>query len=254
MSRIEPGAVGSTLVLVGLIAAIGFGGWSVLQEVQKVQFAPVNQTPGLVADIEGLTPSTAVLGSETEVAGFEPPTPDAFDRLYRPEALEVPVLVARDGPIAALDPATNGALVDDPREQLATLSQPAITDAPPIAEPAQPVVLAPDADEVTLVALLPTWVRVRAADESIIFEKILETGERFTLPKTEEPPKLRVGNAGALFFAVGGETYGPAGVGPIVVKNVVLSANALRENYALADLKENEDLARIVAEATAVSE
>ena len=37
--------------------------------------------------------------------------------------------------------------------------------------------------------------------------------ERFELPQTEEPATLRAGNAGSLYFAVNGQTYGPAGQG-----------------------------------------
>ncbi|MBN8632232.1 MAG: helix-turn-helix domain-containing protein, partial [Rhodobacterales bacterium] len=46
-SRIEPGALGSIAVLVALIGAIGYGGWSVLQEVQRVQLAPVDEAERL---------------------------------------------------------------------------------------------------------------------------------------------------------------------------------------------------------------
>ncbi|MGB7242284.1 MAG: helix-turn-helix domain-containing protein, partial [Sulfitobacter sp.] len=53
-SRIEPGAIGSSLVLLGLISAIGFGGYSVLQEVQRVQVAPVDQTPIVLSDLDPL--------------------------------------------------------------------------------------------------------------------------------------------------------------------------------------------------------
>ena len=53
-SRIEPGAVGSMLVLVALIGAIGFGGCTVLQEVQRVQVAPVDQTPVVLSDLDPL--------------------------------------------------------------------------------------------------------------------------------------------------------------------------------------------------------
>ena len=45
-SGFEPRAIGSLLVLVALIGAIGYGGWSVLQQVQRVQLAPVDQAPG----------------------------------------------------------------------------------------------------------------------------------------------------------------------------------------------------------------
>ncbi|MEM6312171.1 MAG: helix-turn-helix transcriptional regulator, partial [Pseudomonadota bacterium] len=47
-SNIQPGAIGSALVLVGLISAIGFGGWTVLNEVQQVRLAPVENTPSVL--------------------------------------------------------------------------------------------------------------------------------------------------------------------------------------------------------------
>ena len=50
-SRIEPGAVGSVTVLVALLVGLGYGGWSMLQEVQRVQLAPVNEAPAGVAPI-----------------------------------------------------------------------------------------------------------------------------------------------------------------------------------------------------------
>ena len=57
----------------------------------------------------------------TETAGMQPTAPEALDRLYRPQALEVPVLTARDGPIAALDPSAAGGLLEvgeDKRERV----------------------------------------------------------------------------------------------------------------------------------------
>ncbi|NRB03090.1 MAG: helix-turn-helix domain-containing protein, partial [Rhodobacteraceae bacterium] len=53
-SGIEPGAIGSSLVLVALIGAIGFGGWTVLQEIQRVQVAPVDQTPVVLSNLDPL--------------------------------------------------------------------------------------------------------------------------------------------------------------------------------------------------------
>ena len=39
-------------------------------------------------------------------------SPEVFDRLYRPQALDVPVLVPRDGAIATLDPDQVGILAE----------------------------------------------------------------------------------------------------------------------------------------------
>ena len=85
----------------------------------------------------------------------------------------------------------------------------------------------------------------------MIFEKILDAGEQFEVPITEEPPTLRAGNANALYFSVAGETYGPVGDGPEVVKGVVLAVDPIRETYSIADANDDRDLARFanVAEA-----
>lgn len=257
LSRIEPGAIGSSLVLLALISAIGYGAWSVLQEVQRVRFAPVNQTPGVIADVENFKPTGAVSAANDEVTAFKAPALDAMDRLYRPEALEVPVLVARDGPIAALDPETGGALVDDAarraRLAMAAPTPPQAPGAAAASDETTPRVVAEDAPEVVLVAMMPTWVRVRAADNTVIFERVMNRGEQFSLPKTQDPATLRAGNAGALYFAVAGETYGPAGNGPQVIKNVALAADALRTSYKLADLSKAPEDAKLIALAEATS-
>jgi hypothetical protein len=55
-----------------------------------------------------------------------------------------------------------------------------------------------------LVAVRPAWVRVRAADGSILLEKTLQAGDTYVVPQMEEAPTLRAGAAGAVFFAVNG--------------------------------------------------
>ena len=107
---------------------------------------------------------------------------------------------------------------------------------------------------VSLLAVRPSWIRVRAADGTVIFEKILDAGEQFDVPVTEEPATLRAGNANSLYFAINGQTYGPAGTGPEVVKGVVLAADAVTEKYSLADATDDRDLARFIALAEAQSD
>ncbi len=259
-SGVQPGAIGSILVLAMLIGGIGYGGWSVLQEVQKVQLAPVDQAPGVVAELDplagaGATATEQMQSGEVALAALPgqdalPPAPEAFDRLYRPAALDVPVLVARDGPIAAIDPRSVGMLaVGDAPEAVAPMAEtPALGETPV-------QVVAADAPAVELLAVRPAWVRVQAADGTILFEKILDAGERYALPKTEEAPVLRVGESGALYFAVNGQTYGPAGDQGSVTKNLVLSPEALTAKFALADMSRDADLVRYtttVADAGAV--
>ncbi|NND20434.1 MAG: DUF4115 domain-containing protein, partial [Silicimonas sp.] len=243
-SGFEPRAIGSIAVLLVLLGGIGYGGWSVLQEVQKVRLTPVDQTPEVLAELDPLAPAAPATDSDggVETAELTAPTTDRFDRLYRPEALDVPVLIARDGPISAIDPNTIGALAPDPlRDEGFIAARQARPDNLPFAIPGGPSetegvvaqldtenllppvqVVEETAPSVALLAVRPSWVRVQAADGTVIFEKILDAGETFDVPLTEEPAQLRAGNAGSLYFAVNGKTYGPAGDGPVVIKGVVL--------------------------------
>ena len=247
-TRIEPGAVGSMIVLVGLISAIGFGGWSVLKEVQRVQYAPVDQTPVVLSDLDPLnttidqTTPANVVSSTSDV--IVPPSPEAFDRLYRPQALDVPVLVARDAPISTLDPNASGVFtspqaISDPVVLTADAATPA-TAVPQVVETPTP--------GLRVVAVRPSWVRVRAADGTVIFESIMEKGDTYEVATTEEPPTLRVGESGAIYFEMNGAHYGPAGESGSVTANVSLSIAALSETYAIADLEQDSDLAQMVAE------
>lgn len=248
-ARIEPGAIGSLLVLLGLIGGLGYGGWSVLQEVQRVQLAPVDQAPQVVAEIDplgnvqGVAPLVrSAPEAETETVAAPAPTTLAADitpitgsdRIYRPQALDVPVLTSRDGPIAAIDPQRSAepvVIADAETGEVAT---------------SEVQVVAADAPKVELLAVRPSWVRVQAADGTVLFEKVLDAGERYAVPAMETAPLLRAGNSGSVYFAVLGKTYGPAAPGAQVVKNVELSPEALTEAYALADLTGDTDLAKFV--------
>ncbi|AMY69277.1 helix-turn-helix domain-containing protein [Frigidibacter mobilis] len=256
-SHVEPGAVGSVLVLLALAAAIGFGGWSVLQEVQKVRLSPVDQAPGVVAELDPVA-NLSQGNALTVEADVSLPQTDALDRLYRPEALDVPVLVARDGPIASIDPQSVGALaglsaaasIPGSFAGVTAGIEAAVAEANADAEPAVRTV-AEGAPAVEIVAVRPSWVRVQAADGSVLFEKILDAGERYAVPAMEQPPVLRAGNSGSVYFAVNGQTYGPAAPGAQVVKNLKLSPADLTGSFAVADLTQDPDLAKIVAVAEA---
>ncbi len=268
ISRIEPGAIGSALVLVLLIGGIGYGGWSVLNEVQRVQFAPVENTPDVLSDLDPLNgvvaaPPEAPATSEedpTQTAnGFDAPRDDRLDRLYRPQALDVPVLVARDAPISTLDPSEVGTFQP---ELPATDSAPspfagstefaAVRPEEPV-EPetslaASPQVLSDQPEGVRMVAVRPAWVRVRGADGTVLFEGIMNAGDSWDVPVTEQPPELRVGESGSIYFAVNGQHYGPAGPSGQVTSGLPLDATMLTDALAVADLNQDEDLQRYVAE------
>lgn len=246
-SRIEPRAIGSSLVLLALIGGLGFGGYSILQEVQRVQVAPVDQTPVVLSDLDplnGAAPVETVLGPDIQT-----PRADALDRLYRPQALDVPVLVARDAPIATLNPRELGAFATEQPDapQIAGTPDSGLfgpTNVPQVVEATAPAL--------TMVAVRPSWVRVRAADGTVIFEATMQAGDTWEAPLTEEAPTLRTGESGAIYFAMNDKFYGPVGPTGAVTSNLPLEIAGLKETYLPVEPASDEGLIRY-AEAKALS-
>jgi hypothetical protein len=230
---------------VALIVALGYGGWSVLQEVQRVQLAPVDQAPSVVAEIDPLANvqgAAPVVQADGLAANTALAASDPLDRLYQPEALDAPVLTARDGPIGSINPRNSGTQLADGSTGA---MQAAVNDVVQVVADAKP--------GVEVLAVRASWVRVSAADGTVLFEKILDAGERYDVPPLQEAALLRTGNSGSIYFVVNGQTFGPAAPGAQVIKNVDLSVEALTATYAVADLTGDADLAQFVNVADAGS-
>jgi hypothetical protein len=259
-SRLNLHAIGSVSVLVGLVTVLGYGGWTVLQEVQRVNLVPADQPPAVLADLDpvmsGAVPRMGDgdgpamrLGNVAQVGALEPDLQGAVGaaldaqgvvRVYRPEALDAPVMVARDGPIAAINPRASdpAPVIDTSDAVMAALSGDVrvTTDGPPVVE---------------VLAVRPSWVRVRSADGTVLFEKVLDAGERYTVPAAEEAPILRAGNSGSVYMLVNGQPFGPMAPGAQVVDQIQLSADAVTERFTVADLSGDGDLRKIVEVAQA---
>ena len=223
-SRLSPSAMGSVVVMALLLAGLGYGSWAVLQEVQRVQFVPVNQTPGVTAEVTSL-PTTGN-GQTDTVVSLNPTRstrPANLDQLYRPRELQLPQMVARDAPIATIDAGSVGAYADR--------QAPVV---PKVEEVEAPRVIAEGPPPVDVVALKPAWVRVYFEDGSVLFEKVLDAGESYRIPATVEGAQLRAGNAGSVFVKVGDATFGPMGAPGGVVRGVDLNMEAIAANYSVA--------------------
>ncbi len=259
-SRIEPGAIGSLLVLIALMSGIGYGGYAVLREVQRVQVAPVDQTPLVLSDLDPVQPTAAPSqDGEEQVASaegagpFSPPSNEALDRLYRPKALDVPVLVARDAPISSLDPSTVGAFAQAERNQLPQVDTASAEAAmqvaglpAPLPGTTQPQTVL-DTTAVTLVAVRPAWVRVRGASGNILYERVMEPGNTWTVPEGQAEASLTVGESGALYLATNGQTFGPLGPKGQVTRDVALVPEVVTAAYQPAVPQDDADLQRVLA-------
>ncbi|MEM8576743.1 MAG: RodZ domain-containing protein [Pseudomonadota bacterium] len=254
LSRVEPGAIGSSLVLLALIGGLGFGGWTVLQEVQRVQVAPVDATPVVLSEVDPLQGAAPTIGAP---AAIEAPQPDALDRLYRPQALDVPVLTPRDGAIAGIDPQGLGnfAAPEGPREggiggaRLAGAQPNALPGAGAQDVPAIPQVVEAAVEGVRIIASTTSWVRVRSPEGNVLYEGTMIAGDTYDLPQLEGKPTMHTGNAGAIYFAMGNDCYGPAGTSGEVYSGISLERTQLAQAFELVPPSDpDSDFHRMVAD------
>lgn len=254
-ARMDMGAglrgLASIGVLAALVVGLGFGGWTVLQNLQRVGFTPLPNAPEVLATAPDIfTPDQVI-----ETARLEDITPDAprisLALLYAEQEIAAPDLTPRDGPISSIDPMQAGVFAPpSPIEPLADVI--VIEDTPPL-DAVEQAIAARDrageaADAMTagdlefaqsaglkILATEAAWVRVRDETQRVLFTGTLSAGDRFELPEEATAPVLRAGNAGAVYIVIGGVAFGPLGDGPVVAKNVLLTADAVKAAYPAAE-------------------
>ena len=248
--KLEPGTIGSLVALICVVCGLGYGGLTLFNQMQTVKIAPADATPIVLTEIN------SSLINEENVGGLAPNSiaNDQLDRLYRPQALDVPVLTARDAPISTLDPSFSNNFDLNENLNLAEIemSGPETDIAKQILsngleEKAIQVVQ----DLPPSVAVLVTenaWIQITAADGTVIYENIMLPGEEFIIPQLEFPPKLRAGMSGYVYFSVDGELFGPVGSGTSVRKNIELSAANISTSLKSPDLSNKKLIAELVSE------
>ena len=118
-----------------------------------------------------------------------------------------------------------------------------------------PQVVEDVAPALTMVAVRPSWVRVRAADGTVIYEATMQPGDTWEAPLTEEAPTLRTGESGAIYFAMNDKFYGPVGPAGSVTSNLPLEIAGLKESYLPVDVATDDGLVRYAeAKAAAVTQ
>ncbi len=247
--KIEPGAIGSLAALICIVCGIGYGGLTLFNQMQTVKISPSEASPVVFTEIS----SELVTEENIDNLTANKITNDQLDRLYRPQALDVPVLTARDGPISTLDPSFSNNF--DMKQRL-NFSETAINTTEKnltekilsnnIEEPSIQVVQDPPPSVAVLVTE-NAWVQITAADGTVIYENIMLPGEEFVLPQLEVPPKLRSGMSGYVYFSVNGELFGPVGSGTSVRKNVELSAANIISTLQTPELSNKKLIAELIS-------
>ena len=248
--KIEPGAIGSLAALICVVCGIGYGGLTLFNQIQTVEISPSEASPIVLSEISSVILREENIDSlKTNLA-----TSEQLDRLYRPQALEVPVLTARDAPISTLDPSfSNNFDIEEKlniSEIVTNCSETGITEKllnKGLEETSIQVVQELPPSIAVLVAE-NAWVQITAADGTVIYENIMLPGEEFVLPQLEIPPKLRAGMSGYVYFSVNGELFGPVGSGTSVRKNVELSATNIASTLQTPELSNKKLIAELISE------
>ena len=248
--KIEPGAIGSLAALICVVCGIGYGGLTLFNQIQTVEISPSEASPIVLSEISSVILREENIDSlKTNLA-----TSEQLDRLYRPQALEVPVLTARDAPISTLDPSFSNNFDIEEKLNISEIvtngSERGITEKllnKGLEETSIQVVQELPPSIAVLVAE-NAWVQITAADGTVIYENIMLPGEEFVLPQLEIPPKLRAGMSGYVYFSVNGELFGPVGSGTSVRKNVELSATNIASTLQTPELSNKKLIAELISE------
>lgn len=256
--------IGSVAMLLCLVGGLGYGGWMVLQNIQRVQFAPVEDTPEATAEIDSLQPPTTGGAEEPTLGDLATPVAaTSLAELYRQQELEVPILVPRDGPIAAIDPDKAGLLAAAEPATLPRVSAVRDPDAPvsvvPVVLTADdpsaaggPVLASAATHRVVVVAERAAWVRVYMPNGTVVFESILEKGQTYSPPEGSEVPLIWAGNSGSVYVRVGGDLRGPLGRGTRAAKGIALDPTLIAEKFpVVTDVPET--ISQVFGEAGPVS-
>lgn len=223
----ERSVPGRAMLLVALILVLcGYGTWYYLStgggsRPERVAEVPLGLLPPPSAPraSEAAAPPSAETAAETQPAAPSGAAPAA----------------TRSEPGPAGEPAAGPAVA--PPEQA-----PAAAAAPSTLPPAPPPVLiglAPTLQSegpraygtvdgparIVIRATAETWIKIRDANQTVLREGFLKTGESYDVP--DRPGvSMRTGNAGGLYITVDGKPVPPIG-GMGAVKNVLLEPQAL---------------------------
>jgi cytoskeleton protein RodZ len=148
-----------------------------------------------------------------------------------------PAVSAPPGPLSG--PVPRNAVANPPPSPPAATPQQSgsqtvsATPAPTAAPPAAPApTAAASPAHVSIRALADCWIQVRAGDQSIVFSRVLKSGEVYNVP-ARNGLSLRTGNAGALEISVDGKTAPSIGGIGALRRDVALDPSELAAGTAV---------------------
>lgn len=173
-----------------LIAAIGGAGLYFLPQWQEAQDAAGGETPlseAAPAEPLFMPAPEAAAPAATEAA----PAAEAAPAVAEKAAAPAPAAPAAPAPSSAAEPA----------------AAPVATPAMPAATAAAAAAPAANGTQLRFTANAESWVQVRDAQQRVVMEKILKSGEVFEDTTAGRPLHVVVGNAGATTLQIDGAAF-----------------------------------------------
>jgi cytoskeleton protein RodZ len=240
---------GRALVLVALILALcGYGIWyylstedrnrpehvaavpAALQTPAPPVSAPPAAPPSLpTADAPAPNPPAAAAPAPAQLPPKQVTAAANAPPAFPPVAQKPPPGTAQPAPAP---PAVAQKPPPAAAPQLAAVAPPAAsaTLPPPAAAAATPV--ATGAGRISIRALADCWIQIRSADQSIVFSRVLRSGEVYNVP-VRSGLSLRTGNAGVLEIAVDGKPAPSIGGIGTLRRDVALDPAELAAGHAV---------------------
>ncbi|MBW4332044.1 DUF4115 domain-containing protein [Stakelama sp. CBK3Z-3] len=100
--------------------------------------------------------------------------------------------------------------------------------ATPSAAPKQSVAVPQSGGQVTLTADDEVWVRIYDANDRTLLMKTMQPGESYDVPQDADRPMINVGRPDQIKVTINGAQVAPLGTGERAIKDVGVSAEALR--------------------------
>ena len=236
---------GGALVLVALILALcGYGIWYYLSTEARDRPERVAAVPAALQPPQGavlVPPPAATTASNSDDTSMTP-TPTLFGAAAgasQPAPPPTPSAPANPAPVMPTPPPSAKSLMAATPTPPPT-NAPTASTPPPSAAPQTAAALATAptsaagtaAGRVSIHAVADCWIQVRAPDQSIVFSRVLKSGETYTVP-ARSGLSLRTGNAGALEIAVDGKTVPPIGGLGTLRRDVALDPTELAAGTAV---------------------
>jgi transcriptional regulator with XRE-family HTH domain len=250
LNQIEFRAFGSIAVLVVLIGALSFGGLSVFKQIQQVTYEPVNEVNIFSADLNNSRNNKDINISNDLVTKSSDTKTELAGSFRRPEVLGQPIFQQRDPPIGVL---VKKKIFSEIKNELEIIKEESddyyLSDKRFNRPKLRPVVQVTELldDMIIIFSLKPAYIRVSEENGTILYSKILDPGEYFSVPQDGTLKSLRAGMSGYVYFRVSGKNFGPVGSGPSVKRGININKKDILDKFTIADFTKNPKAKKIIA-------